>query len=506
MCGIAGLYGKDGHVPASDQLDALVRALNHRGPDGTGVFRNGAVALAHTRLSIIDLETGDQPLFADDGTALIGNGEIYNHVELAAGPLRDQPYRTRSDFEPALHLYRREGIGGFERLRGMYAFAVYDPRDGTLVLARDPYGIKPLYWTETDRLFAFASEPRALFAAGIRAPEEDPAKRVQILQLKNTSDTDTIFSGIRRLMPGEILVVRGGAVVERHARDPLPAPATRTWRDLDEAVAGLDRVLEESVLLHQRSDVPYGMFLSGGIDSAAVLTMMARLNEQPVHAFTIGFTGTRVHDERPAARRIAEALGADHEVIDYGEGDFWRLLPETVACLDEPTWDPAILPTYRLGEVAGRSLKVVLCGEGGDEVFGGYGRYRRLLRPWWLGGRMPRIKGVLEGLGVLREEDRAWAADAAAIRRATAAPGRSPLQAAQAADICDWLHGDLLLKLDRCLMAHGVEGRTPFLDPAVMEFGFGLPDELKVRNGLGKVVLRHWLDRHCPAAEAFARW
>ena len=505
LCGIAGVYRKDRRAASPQQLDALTRALAHRGPDGSGQYRHGPVGLVHTRLSIIDLATGDQPLFADDGTALIGNGEIYNAIELMQGALRDQSTRSRSDFEPALHLYRREGVAGFDRLRGMYALAIYSPAEATLALARDPYGIKPLYWVETDECFAFASEPRALFAAGIVTPQVRSAARAQILQLKNTADVETIFAGVQRLMPGEIMLVRDGSIVARHAREPLPPPAASPWRDLDAAVDGLDRVLEDSVLVHQRSDVPYGMFLSGGIDSAAVLTMMARLNDQPVRAFTIGFTGTSVHDERPAARQIAQALGADHEEIEYGEADFWRLLPETVACLDEPTWDPAILPTYKLGEVAGQSLKVVLCGEGGDEVFGGYGRYRRLLRPWWLGGRPPKIKGVLHGLGVLRSEDRAWSAAAEAIRRDAAQPGRSPLQAAQAADVHDWLHGDLLLKLDRCLMAHGVEGRTPFLDPAVVDFGYSLPDSLKVRDGLGKVVLRHWLDRHCPAAKAFAR-
>jgi asparagine synthase (glutamine-hydrolysing) len=239
--------------------------------------------------------------------------------------------------------------------------------------------------------------------------------------------------------------------------------------------------------------VPYGLFLSGGIDSAAIATLMARLNERPVTAFTCGFEAAGAADERAQAEKVARALNLDWRETSFGEADFWRIAPEVAWAMDDPTADYATLPTYKLAEAAKGTLTVVLTGEGGDELFGGYGRYRRALRPGWLGGRPAEPRG----------------ADAQALARwrAEAAPpkGLTPLQEAQWADIATWLPNDLLLKLDRCLMAHGLEGRTPFLDPEVAAFAFGLADRFKVEGRFGKVLLRKWLERTCPAAEPWAR-
>ncbi len=248
------------------------------------------------------------------------------------------------------------------------------------------------------------------------------------------------------------------------------------------------------------------MFLSGGIDSSAVLAMMARLNERPVKAFTIGFSRAGAADERGAARAVAEALGAEHVEIEFREADFWCLLPEIAGAMDDPTADYAILPTYKLAAAAREAgLKVILSGEGGDELFAGYGRYRSVMRPWWVGGRMLRGRGNLDKLGVLRGDLAGWRDGVAAAELAAAQPDRTRLQVAQATDCADWLPNDLLTKLDRCLMAHGVEGRTPFLDPVLADFAFRLPDDLKVRKGLGKWLLRRWLAEHVPAAQPFAR-
>jgi asparagine synthase (glutamine-hydrolysing) len=247
------------------------------------------------------------------------------------------------------------------------------------------------------------------------------------------------------------------------------------------------------------------MFLSGGIDSAAVLTMMARLNERPVLAFTCGFAGTAAADERDQAAAVAAACGAEHVKVEFGAEDFWTLLPRIAASFDDPTADYAVLPTYKLGAVARERVKVVLSGEGGDEIFAGYGRYRYLLRPWWRFGRAPRIKGMFDRLGLLRNEGRDWAAAAEAIAAAERGAGRTKLQSAQATDIRGWLPHDLLLKLDRALMAHGVEGRTPFLDREVARLGFPLPDSQKVCENHGKWILRQWLAKHCPAAAAMGR-
>jgi asparagine synthase (glutamine-hydrolysing) len=267
----------------------------------------------------------------------------------------------------------------------------------------------------------------------------------------------------------------------------------------------LDEVLEDSVRVHQRSDVPYGLFLSGGVDSATIATLMSRLNERPVTAFTCGFTPPKgedwsARDERGQAECVARALNLDWHEVAFAEEDFWRLLPKVAWALDDPTTDYATLPTFRLAEAARDDLTVVLTGEGGDELFGGYGRYRRALRPRWLGGRAaePQILAPFlkdGGAGALAR----W-------RQAAKAPkGLTPLQEAQYGDIATWLPNDLLLKLDRCLMANGLEGRTPFLDPAVAAFAFHLPDRLKVRGRMGKWILRQWLARHCPAAEPFAK-
>ncbi len=499
MCGLAGLALRPGATPPEGALDAMVAALAHRGPDGSGQHVAGGVTLAHTRLSIIDLVTGDQPLFAG-GAALVANGEIYNYREL-----REQNQllcATQSDCEPPLHLYRRDGLGFVDHLRGMYAIALHDRPARRLVLARDPFGIKPLYIAQGDLGIAFASEPQALIAGGFAAPRIRPEARDELLQLQFTTGAETIFQGIRRLLPGESITIADGKIVERHRRMALPEGPPEAITE-EAALARLDAALEESVNLHQRSDVPYGLFLSGGTDSAAILAMMARLNEKPVKAFTAGFDVKGAADERAAARRVAEAARAEHVEVLVDEAMVWRHLPEIVACMDDPAADYAIIPTWFLARRAREEVKVVLSGEGGDEIFGGYGRYRAAMRPWWRWGRAMRARGTFDRLDVLRTEPRFWRDGIAAAESEAARGGRTRLQAAQALDVADWLPNDLLTKLDRCLMAHGVEGRTPFLDSGVTAAAFRLPDALKVRDNQGKYLLREWLARHFPASEPF---
>ena len=500
MCGIAGIMTRDGEPPPGKLLRAMAPPLVHRGPDGDGHYRVGSVGMVQTRLAIIDLATGDQPLYEPGGAALIANGEIYNYIELRR-EFPDAAFSTQSDCELPLHLYRRFGLDFTSHLRGMYAIALHDPAAGRLVLARDPFGIKPLYYTETDRFFAFASEPAALIEAGIVAPEVVRAARNELVQMQFTTGRETIFAGINRVLPGETLVVQQGRVVERRRHEALPEGEPLVL-DEEEALERLDAALADSVRVHQRADVPFGLFLSGGIDSTAVLVMMARLAERPVKAFTIGFTDGDVSDERPAAREAARAVGAEHIEVEFDENDFWRLLPDVASAVDDPAADYAVVPTYKLAGVArDAGLKVILSGEGGDELFAGYGRYRSVMRPWWLGGRAPRVRGVLDGLGVLRSEIAGWRDGIAAAEVRGAVGNRTRLQIAQAVDCADWLPNDLLVKLDRCLMAHGMEGRTPYLDPAVAALAFRLPDELKVRRGLGKWLLRRWLSDCLPQAQ-----
>ena len=503
MCGIAGIMTATGGPPSASQLEALSRALGHRGPDGRGTYVKGATGLIHTRLAIIDLETGDQPLNAPDGTVLVANGEIYNYVELRAS-LADHPFRTRSDCELPLHLYGQAGLRFTERLRGMYGLALYDPKAMRLVLARDPFGIKPLYYAETGAGFVFASEPQALIKAGLVEACLRTQSRNELLQLQFTTGRATIFEGIFRALPGEILVVEQGRITHRERVLALPEGAP-DGIDEAETFARLDAALADSVRVHQRSDVPYGLFFSGGIDSSALLTLMAEQNVQPVAAFTAGFPGTAARDERAHAKMLAETVGAEHVEVEFTEDDFWRHLPEIVGAMDDPVADYAILPTWKLAREASRGLKVVLSGEGGDEIFGGYGRYRSAMRPPWLGGRRLRTRGIFDRLGVLRTPPAGWREGIVAAEEASARPDRTRLQIAQATDCADWLPHDLLTKLDRCLMAHGIEGRTPFLDRDVARIAFRLPDRLKVRGGLGKWALRKWLSGKLPASKPFSK-
>ncbi len=503
MCGIAGIMMRDGDMPDLAILDPLARALGHRGPDGEGKYLAGSVAMLQTRLAIIDLKTGDQPIYEPSGAALIANAEIYNYIELR-DDLKDAVFSTNSDCEPPLHLYRRDGVGFTSALRGMYAIAIHDPGEGRLVLARDPFGIKPLYYIETPEFFAFASEPQALLAVGLARPEIAPDRRSELMQLQFTCGRDTIFKGIQRVLPGETLIVRGGRIVERRRQAALPSGGPQP-ASVDEALAILDEALEDSVLMHQRADVPYGLFLSGGIDSSVLLAQMTRLNERPVVAMTAGFSGTGVADEREHARMLAKTVRADYHEVDFTSDDFWQMLPEIAAAMDDPAADYAILPTWKLAQEAAKELKVVLSGEGGDELFGGYGRYRSALRPWWQGGRTIRARGIFDGLGILRDGNPGWRDHVAAAEATAGDSGRSRLQVMQAVDMTDWLPNDLLTKLDRCLMAHGLEGRTPFLDVKVAEAVFRLPDNLKIHKRRGKWILRRWLDRVLPAAKAFDR-
>lgn len=485
-------------------LGRLVNALRHRGPDGDGTYAARNVALGQTRLAIIDLETGNQPLYEPGGAVLVANGEIYNYLELRE-ELDTADFATHSDCEPPLHLYRRHGLDFVDHLRGMYAIALYDPIEGHLVLARDPFGIKPLYYAQTPAGFAFASEPQALLAAGLIEPRINAEARAELFQLQFTTGAETIFEGISRVLPGETVVVRDGRVVARRRRTALPGDGAAAW-DEREALDRLDAALRDSVDVHQRSDVPYGMFLSGGVDSSVLLALMSQLNDQPVHAFTAGFIGSSVGDERAHAREVAKAAGAETVDIAIGPEDFWREMPKIAAAMDDPTADYAVVPTFMLAEAVRREgLKVVLTGEGGDELFAGYGRYRSATRPWWRGGRGMRARGVFDGLGVLRDTPAGWRDGFAAVEQTIDTGALTRLQVVQATDCADWLPNDLLLKVDRCLMAHGVEGRTPFLDPEVASVAFRLPDELKVRDGLGKWVLRRWLDGRLPESAPFGR-
>ena len=503
MCGLAGILLHDG-TPDEAAIDALAAALAHRGPDGSGEFAYQDMEVVHTRLAIIDLETGDQPIQDKRGTVIVANGEIYNYIELRKS-LGEKNFLTKSDSESPLLMYELNGTAFTQGLRGMYAVAIADPHNHHIQLARDPFGIKPLYYTEFEGGVAFASEAGALLDAGLASRSLNENKRQELLQLQFTTGRDTIFEEIKRVDPGQTLTLDGGQVSHSLHHPALSRKAPEKWSE-KEALEKLDEALMDSVMVHQRSDVPYGMFLSGGVDSSVVLACMRELNEQPVEAFTAGFSGTSVADERAHAKAVADAAGANFHELEFSEDDFWALLPEIAAVMDDPAADYAILPTYKLGQAVSKAgLKVVLSGEGGDELFAGYGRYRKQMRPWYLGGRKMRSKGVFHGSDLLRDQTENWRDSFEQIWQRETNSKRTKLQIAQAVDCADWLPHDLLIKLDRCLMAHGVEGRTPLLDRKVAEVAMLLPDKLKVRGRVGKYLLRVWLDQNLPEARAFDR-
>ena len=503
MCGIAGILVKEGS-PDEKAIHSLAMSLAHRGPDGSGRFGYKETVVLHKRLSIIDLETGDQPIQNQDSSVIVANGEIYNFLELRKS-LGENNFQTKSDCEPPLLLYNLNGAAFTRDLRGMYAIAIVDTQKNDIQLARDPFGIKPLYYTKFEDGIAFASEAGALLDANLTPRKLHLGKRHELLQLQFTTGADTIFENIKRVMPGQTLSLANNEINHRHQYNSLPDRGPGSWSE-KEALQKLDVALMDSVMVHQRSDVPYGMFLSGGVDSSVILACMRDLNERPVEAFTAGFSGTSVNDERDHAKIVADAAGANFNNVEFSENDFWELLPEIVAAMDDPAADYAILPTYKLGKAChDAGLKVALSGEGGDELFAGYGRYRRQIRPWFWGGRKMRSRGIFHGLGLLRDASGQWQDHLDAVWVKESNSQRTKLQTAQAVDCADWLAHDLLIKLDRCLMAHGVEGRTPFLDPVVANVAMCLPDNLKIRRRCGKYLLRLWLDQKLPEAAAFSK-
>lgn len=511
MCGIAGQVLLHGRVDP-DALSRMAGALTHRGPEDTGHYVSGAFGIAHTRLAIIDLAGGHQPIFdAQQRYALVCNGEIYNYVELRAEleALGARPL-SHSDSEVALHGWAHWGRDSLKRLHGMYAFALFDHSRRELWLARDRLGIKPLYYARLPDRLIFASELKALLPAMPQRPDIDPDALAQFFQNQASSGRQTIFHGIHRVLPGEVLRVDAELNLTRHrywrATDVQPRELTH-----EQAVEEWTPLFEQVMREHMRADVPYGVFLSGGVDSAVLLAQLKRLHSQPIRTYSIGWTNAQQKDELDGAQRIAQLLGSDHQPIRLDSQQVFRRLPRCVWAADDLMRDYACLPTLALAEAAGRELKVVFSGEGGDEAFAGYGRYR----PAWVERRFKalrypgsggfRARGELQAGWVdrlfqspLREAlDRHREPFVAAWSEAPR--GWSDLQRRQYVDLQTNLPDDLLVKADRMLMAYSVEGRVPFLDHRVVEFGLSLPDALKVRKDAGKVFLKRWAESFLPA-------
>ncbi len=496
MCGIAGMMLRDGRTVNQTILNKMGDALGHRGPDGTGCYVDGTFGVVHKRLSIIDIKRGYQPL-QDDDSILVANGEIYNYVELKQ-EIHDFAWQTDTDCEIILPIFKKEGYQGFNRLRGMFALAVYNKHMHELILTRDHYGIKPLYIAEVEQGLLFASEPRALFATGWLQQELHEENAHQLLAHQFVSGSGCLFKHVRRLYPGEILCAHDGRITKR---DCLNRPhSTHHWTSnhADSALDVLDKTLKESVALHLRSDVPYGLFLSSGVDSTAILTLMHQLDAERV-CFTANFKtkttrAKKVHDEVAKAEHIAQNKISKHISLSISSDDFYQNLPKIVESLDDCVADYAVVPTWFLGKLAKEhGIKVILSGEGSDEFFAGYGRYRQGIFKRLFGKKKQFPKNQLHGFNILAKDITGVAQQHNNMHEHDQL---SVLQSDQLRDIDGWLSSDLLLKLDRCLMAHGIEGRTPFVDKELSSLAFSMPDNFKIQHRLGKWVLRRWLQQY----------
>jgi len=531
MCGICGLMSLDAAAAEPRALRAMSETLVHRGPDSSGELLDGPAALAARRLSIIDLEHGDQPIANESGRVhVVQNGEIYNYRELREDlESRGHRFATRSDTEVLVHLYEELGPRFARKLRGMFAIAVWDAERRRLVLARDRFGIKPLYYASGSATFAFASELRALRTLPWVSSELDLDAVEAFLAFNSIPAPLAILRGIRKLPPGHVLTldVEGPPAVERYAR-PSPVAASETRRDSEGALAAeLRGHLADSVRAHLVADVPVGVLLSGGIDSAALTALAAREGGR-VETFSIGFE-ERSFNELGRARAVAKRYGTDHhELVLRPDGA--ELLPLLARAFDEPLGDSSALPTYLVSQLASRHVKAVLSGEGGDELFGGYYTYvadrladrlaplavpirplvealpsssRKVsldykLKRFVRAAHLPPLERHHGWKEIFSDDARAElladgrGADPLAIYRARYAEteGADPLARLQDVDIGIYLVDDLLVKTDRASMAHSLEARVPFLDTAVAEFALGLPAAAKVRGFSKKRLLR----------------
>jgi asparagine synthase (glutamine-hydrolysing) len=532
MCGICGLVSLDGATaPDPAALAAMNESLVHRGPDSDGSLIDGPCGLAMRRLSIIDLAGGDQPIGNEDGRIqVIQNGEIYNYGELMEELRgRGHTFSTHSDTEVLVHLYEERGPAFVEALRGMFAIAIWDARHGRLVLARDRFGIKPLYYRVAGGWLSFASELKALLRQPGFSRDIDPAALEAFLAFNSIPAPLTIFTEARKLPAGHTLVAdRGKVDIHRYAR-PAPVPADQVRGEGDEALAEeLRGRLRDSVRAHLVSDVPVGVLLSGGIDSATLTALAAAESGYRVSTFSIGFE-EQSFDELEMARLVAKRYGTDHHELVL-RPDAVDLLPRLVDAFDEPFGDSSALPTYLVSQLASDTVKVVLSGEGGDELFGGYytyvadrlapriGRAAPLLRP--LVDRLPsssrrvsfdyKAKRFVRGAHLPPvERHHAWKEifSADVQQELLSAPrtsdpldvyrerygeteGSEELARLQDLDLGIYLVDDLLVKTDRASMAHSLEARVPFLDPVVAELALALQTRQKVRGFSKKRLLR----------------
>ncbi len=536
-----------GATVAPELVRKMADAIRHRGPDDDGYHVSGPVGLGFRRLAIIDLAGGHQPLSNEDGTVWIAfNGEIYNYGELRSWLLeRGHTFRTKSDTECIVHLYEELGPQCLERLRGMFAFAIWDEKAKTLFLARDRVGIKPLYYHLDDNALVFGSEIKAILADPTVAREVNLEGIDRFLTFLYLPGEETLLKGVRKLAPGTCLTVKNGRAELRQYWDlKFSKPARQP--NLEDAERNVRDLLAESVELHMIADVPVGILLSGGVDSTGVLSFAAKLTEKPTSSYTVGFCEPGVADERPYARIAAEAYGSEHHEMTISAADFADFLPRFVWHMEEPVCEPPAIALYYVSKLAREFVTVLLSGEGGDEAFAGYSNYRNIV---WL----ERIKRALapmngaaaqvvdavtsmlnsprfrkyaplmkstfpdyyhgrtsnplrfsgNGLGSVYRSD----FSASVSREQSVEPFRELFEKVKGESVLDqmlyidtktWLPDDLLVKADKMTMANSLELRVPLLDHRLLEFAASLPGEYKMRGFTTKYILKKAMSQAIP--------
>jgi asparagine synthase (glutamine-hydrolysing) len=540
MCGICGIMSFSGRMVLPEEIRGMCAAMVHRGPDEEGILVQPGIGLGMRRLSIIDLAGGSQPIRNEDGTvSVVLNGEIYNYRELRRELLkRGHTLKTESDTETIVHLYEDYGEGLLEKLRGMFAFALWDQKKKRLLLARDRVGIKPLYFASVGGRLLFASELKALLTLRDIAPSLDFHALAHLFTFFTTPSSESILRGVRKLEPGHYLVASPGGISQIRPYWDVVFEEDRS-RSEGEWIEGLREILQESVKLHLESDVPLGAFLSGGIDSSAVVSTMAGLARGRVKTFSIGFPEEEF-SELAHARTVAAHFGTDHHELVV-EPSSVASVAEIAWHLDEPFGDSSAIPTYMVSKLAGEHVKVVLSGDGGDELFGGYDKYlveakerrheripaplRRLAGAF--GERLPEgAKGreflrhlaldsadrYVDSVALFKEDQKRNLFTREAFEnlsrhdpRGEAAERLSGLKGhwlskLQYLDHKQYLPRDILTKVDRMSMAHSIEARVPLLDHKVIEFAARIPPELKLRGGTTKYIFKKALRGVLPDA------
>lgn len=534
MCGLCGVVHLDGEPVLPNQVAAMVGALRHRGPDDMGVHVEGGVGLGHARLSVLDLSSGGHQPMADEHqrATIVYNGEVYNFRELRRElELAGHPFRSRSDTEVVLRSYLQWGVGAFKKFSGMFAVGIWDQPKRRLVLARDRFGIKPLYYRNEGNRLYFASEIKSILRADVGAPGLDWQGIHEFLYYMAPLGRNTGFDGIQKLLPGHVLTFdETGCGVAEYA-DVWDVDAVSA--DTPAIATRVRELLEEAVRSHLVSDVPVAVFLSGGVDSSAITAMAARHYGRQLQTFSVGFDFEKGVNELPKAKAVAERFGTRHEELRLSGTDMPRVIEELVRAHDEPFADAANIPLFLMAEAVKGSVKVVLQGDGGDEIFGGYPRYRRLRHFGTLafcGGLVRPGSGLVARWGKLERGIRTMRAFAEAdpsmvmARLLTPeAPDRAPVrvfskeareqllqrnpfaryqelyhrfstldrvQAMLYTDTGIVLPDVFFEKVDKATMAHGIEVRVPMVDVRLASYVMGVPAAVKIRHGQLKHVLR----------------